>query len=32
MLIPTNEERMIARETMRVLAASSIPSPLVIAP
>jgi len=32
MLIPTNEERMIARETMRVIAASSIPSPLVIAP
>ena len=32
MLIATNEERMIARETMRVIAASAMPSPLVIAP
>ncbi len=29
MLIPTNEERMIARETIRVIAASATPSPLV---
>jgi len=32
LLIPTNEERMIARETMRVIAASAKPSPLVAAP
>jgi acetate kinase len=30
LLVPTNEERMIARETMRVIAAST--SPLVMAP
>ena len=29
LLVPTNEERMIARETMRILARSAAPSPLV---
>jgi acetate kinase len=32
LLIPTNEERMIARETMRVIAESAAPSPLLMAP
>jgi acetate kinase len=32
LLVPTNEERMIARETMRVIDASAAPSPLVTAP
>jgi len=32
LLIPTNEERMIARETMRVISESAVSSPLVIAP
>jgi acetate kinase len=32
LLVPTNEERMIARETMRVIAGSAAPSPLVMTP
>jgi acetate kinase len=32
LLVPTNEERMIARETARVIAGSAAPSPLVVTP
>lgn len=32
LLIPTNEERMIARETMRIVAGAAAPSPLVMTP